>query len=40
MIVFMPVAMPVWVCGTASTIRVAMPANERPMPAPVTRLLR
>ena len=40
MIVFMPVATPVWVCGTASTISVAIAANARPMPAPVMRLLR
>ena len=40
MIVFMPVATPVCDCGTASTISVAIAANERPMPAPVMTLLR
>ena len=33
-IVFMPVAMPVWSRGTASTIRFASEANARPMPTP------
>jgi hypothetical protein len=28
MIVFMPVASPVWVCGTASTMRFAIDAND------------
>ena len=34
MIVFMPVASPVWCWGTASTIRFAIEANDRPMPRP------
>ena len=34
MIVFMPVASPVWCWGTASTIRFAIDANDSPMPSP------
>jgi hypothetical protein len=36
MIVFMPVASPVCACGTASTIRFAIEANDRPIPNPST----
>jgi hypothetical protein len=36
MMVFMPVASPVWACGTARTIRLAMAANAKPMPTPST----
>ena len=35
-IVFMPVATPVCPGGTASTIRFATEANEKPTPAPTT----
>jgi hypothetical protein len=34
MIVFMPVAMPVWCGETASTMRFAIEANASPMPMP------
>ena len=34
MIVFMPVATPVWSGGTASTMRLASEAKARPIPTP------
>ena len=36
MIVFMPVATPVWLWSTASTIRFAIAANEKPIPRPIS----
>ena len=36
MIEFMPVATPVCSRGTASTMRLAIDANAKPMPIPIT----
>ena len=36
MIVFIPVATPVWLWSTASTIRFAIAANEKPIPSPIS----
>ena len=35
MIVFMPVATPVWLWSTASTIRFAIAAKAKPIPRPM-----
>jgi hypothetical protein len=40
MIVFIPVATPVWALGTASTMRFGIAANEKPIPAPMIALPR
>ena len=36
MFAFMPVATPVWVAGTASTIRFVIAENASPMPTPAS----